>query len=99
MKYQELENKVLQWSKDKGILDKGTPYTQAVKTLEECEELLDACAVNNLEEMKDAYGDILVTIINGAHLSGFDLLNCLESAYKEISGRTGKMVDGTFVKD
>ena len=28
-----------------------------------------------------------------------NLIECLESAYNVISKRTGKMVDGTFVKD
>ena len=39
MNYQELEAKVLEWAKDKGILEKATPLAQANKTLEEVEEL------------------------------------------------------------
>ena len=27
-----------------------------------------------------------------------DFIDCVESAYKEIAGRKGKMIDGTFVK-
>jgi len=30
---------------------------------------------------------------------GLDFEKCLESAYNEIKGRTGKVVDGVFVKD
>ena len=115
MNYQELEAKVLEWAKDKGILEKATPLAQAEKTLEEVQELLEAisaqekvyyCFTNTkgkevvtAEEIKDALGDILVTIIIGAKLQGLQLEDCLESAYNVISKRTGKMVDGVFVKD
>ena len=32
-------------------------------------------------------------------MQGLKLVDCLESAYNVISKRTGKMVDGQFVKD
>ena len=115
MNYQELETKVIEWAKEKGILDKATPMAQANKTLEELVELHEALyyqsvgdekyinskdvEVNTKEEIIDALGDILVTIIIGAELQGLKLENCLESAYNVISKRTGKMVDGVFVKD
>ena len=115
MKYQELETRVLDWADDKGILEKATPYAQAKKTFEEVEELIEACEaqskgkvefvnskgklVNTQEELKDALGDILVTIIIGAELQGWNLEDCLESAYDVFSKRTGKMINGQFVKD
>ena len=114
-KYTELEPLVIQWAKDKNILDKATPLAQARKTEEEVHELLEACEaqsigshnytnskgklVNTQEELKDALGDILVTIIIGAELQGLKLTDCLESAYNIISKRTGKMVNGQFYKD
>lgn len=51
------------------------------------------------DEIKDSLGDILVTIIIQAEMNGLKLTNCLELAYDIISKRTGKMVNGTFVKD
>ena len=115
MNYQELEAKVLEWAGEKGILEKATPLAQANKTLEEVQELLEAVDAQEKEhyfftntkgkevitadEIKDALGDILVTIIIGAKLQGLQLEDCLESAYNVISKRTGKMVDGVFVKD
>ena len=115
MNYKELEPLVLSWAKEKGILDKATPLAQARKTREEVEELLEAVdaqeldlysftnskgkKVNTVEEIKDALGDILVTIIIGAELQGLKLEDCLKSAYNIISKRTGTMVDGQFVKD
>ena len=115
MQYKELEPLVIEWARQKGILDKATPLAQAEKTFEEVQELIEAVEVqeegleefenskgkkvNTKEEIKDALGDILVTIIIGAELQGLKLEDCLESAYNVISKRTGKMVNGQFVKD
>lgn len=99
MGYKDLEMLVLQWAQEKGILDKATPSAQAEKTKEEVIELQDAIVANNKEEIIDALGDILVTIIIQAELQGLSLEHCLESAYNVISKRTGKMVDGFFIKD
>jgi NTP pyrophosphatase (non-canonical NTP hydrolase) len=50
-------------------------------------------------EVKDGIGDMLVTIIILAKLSGLDGLDCLQTAYNVIKNRTGKMINGHFVKD
>lgn len=97
--YNELEALVITWAHQKGILDNGTPRAQAGKTVEEVQELIAAIDVNNKAEIEDALGDILVTIIIQAEMQGLELVKCLESAYNVISKRTGKMVDGQFVKD
>lgn len=113
--YENLEALVLKWAKEKEILSKATPLAQAYKTLEEVNELIEAVAYKGAEkykftnskgievftdhEIQDALGDILVTIIIGAEMQGLKLTDCLESAYNIISKRTGKMVDGQFVKD
>lgn len=115
MRYSELEPLVIEWAKEKGILEKATPLAQGKKTYEEVLELIEALEVQeegkrnfiNIkgklvrtdEEIKDAFGDILVTIIIGAKIQGLSLEDCLESAYNIISKRTGKMIDGQFVKD
>lgn len=99
MKYNELEPLIIQWAKDKGILEKGTPTAQVDKTLEEVMELSNAIFSNDREEIIDALGDILVTIIIQAEMQGLKLEDCLESAYNIISKRTGKMIDGQFLKD
>ena len=50
-------------------------------------------------EFVDAIGDMVVVLTNLAHLNGVTIEDCIDSAYKVISKRTGKMVNGTFVKD
>lgn len=94
-----MKNKVLQWASEKGILDKATKEAQMLKTVEEVGELANAIGKNNIDEIKDAIGDITVTLIIQAELCGLDFDECVESAYDVISKRTGKMVNGIFVKD
>jgi NTP pyrophosphatase (non-canonical NTP hydrolase) len=51
------------------------------------------------EEIKDGIGDTVVTLIGVCEMYGFTLEECLQQAYEVISKRSGKMVDGKFVKD
>lgn len=97
--YNELESLIINWAKEKGILEKGTPLSQCAKTIEEVEELETAIEQNDKPEIIDALGDILVTIIIQAKMQNVSLIDCLESAYNVISKRTGKMINGQFVKD
>jgi len=99
MQYKELEPLVIQWAKDKGILEKATTIAQSAKTMEECTELMLAIARHDDDEIIDALGDILVTIIIQAEMQGLKLEDCLESAYNVISKRTGVMKNGQFYKD
>jgi hypothetical protein len=50
-------------------------------------------------DLADGIGDCAVTLILAAEMAGLRFENCLHAAYDEIKGRTGKMVDGQFVKD
>jgi NTP pyrophosphatase (non-canonical NTP hydrolase) len=55
--------------------------------------------IEALEEAKDGIGDMLVTVILLAKMLNMDSVDCLQSAYNVIKKRTGKMVNGQFVKD
>jgi len=88
-----------QWGEEKGILPNPNPLAQWRKTLEEVEELKDAIKAEDREAAKDAIGDILVTLVMQTKAWNLTLTECMEQAYDEISKRTGKMVDGQFVKD
>jgi NTP pyrophosphatase (non-canonical NTP hydrolase) len=50
-------------------------------------------------EVKDGIGDMLVTIVLLAKMVDMDTVDSLNSAYGVIKKRTGKMVDGQFIKD
>ena len=99
MSFANVEMKVIQWGEARGIVQNSTPAAQAKKTLEELDELYAAIAKGDREEMKDAYGDILVTLIMGCACADLDLVECLNGAYEEIKDRKGFLnKDGIFVK-
>lgn len=97
--FSELEVCVQQWAEEKGIPEKATPLKQALKTLEEVTELLNAIVDDDQPEIEDAIGDILVTLIILAEMKEVTLEECLNGAYDIIRKRTGKMINGQFVKD
>jgi NTP pyrophosphatase (non-canonical NTP hydrolase) len=86
------------WANKRGIYDKGNSHTQYVKLMEEAGELAAALLNNDKLEIVDAIGDMVVVLTNLAKLEGFDIENCVDSAYNEIANRKGKMINGTFVK-
>ncbi len=87
------------WAATRGLYDEGNSHTQYVKLQEEAGELAKALLKNDKPEIIDAIGDIVVVLTNLAHLEGYDIEYCIDEAYKVIAARTGKMVNGTFVKD
>jgi len=94
-----LINRVIDWGLSRGIFDEGTMEKQVKKTQEEVGELVYAVGANDQMGVVDGIGDVLVTLILLAEMYGLTLEECLEHALGEIEGRTGNMVDGTFVKD
>ena len=87
------------WAATRGLYDEGNSHTQYVKLQEEAGELAKALLKNDKPEIIDAIGDIVVVLTNLAYLEGYDIEYCIDEAYKVIAARTGKMINGTFVKD
>ena len=92
-------DKIRDWAEYRGIYAKGDPKTQYIKLMEEAGELGRAILKQNREEQKDAIGDMVVVLTNLAELLDMPIEECVESAWDVISKRTGKMINGTFVKD
>lgn len=100
MSYADVEIKVVQWGEARGIVQNATAMSQAIKTLEETTELLAAISKKNLDETKDAIGDIVVTLIMVCAVLDLDLVQCLKGAYAEIKDRKGHLTkEGVFVKE
>jgi len=95
----EIFEKIRNWAQQRGIYDKGDAKTQYIKLLEETGELAKAILKNDEEEFIDAIGDCVVVLTNLAKLRGYDIEDCINSAYEEISNRKGKMINNTFVKE
>ena len=100
MSYSKYEMKVLQWGMDRGIVQHGKPIGQAIKTLEEVTELLDAINRGDMPEIKDAAGDVVVTLLMVCATLDIDLTECLAGAYEQIKDRRGYLTaSGVFVKE
>ena len=99
MTYEQLEQAVIQWANDKGLLDASNDKAQFMKVSEELGELASAILKQDQDAEFDAFGDVMVTLIILATQRGASLKGCLNEAYNVIKNRTGKLQGGTFIKD
>lgn len=115
MKFTELNQRVINWAENKGILEKGNPTAQYSKTLEEVFELGEAIFAQSndieyfknskgiecdtQEEITDGIADVLITILIQCKMQNLDPLKCLEIGLNVIEQRTGEMKNGIFVKN
>jgi NTP pyrophosphatase (non-canonical NTP hydrolase) len=98
----KLINNIRQWGIDKGITGpdgKGTVSGQIDKLREEYLEIVDAHLSKDFEGLLDGIGDCFVVLTLLAERAGSSIEECADLAYNVINKRTGKMVDGMFIKD
>lgn len=94
----DLNGKVLQWAKDRGIDKPENAPKQYMKVQEEMGEIAAAINKNDSEKLIDSFGDVQVTLIILAKQLGIDYNESLKTAYNVIANRTGKTINGVFVK-
>lgn len=99
MSFDELQKAIIQWAKDRNIISSKNIAKQFMKVSEELGELAEGINKDNQGQIKDSLGDILVTLIILSKDLDVDLLDCLRGAYDVIKDRTGKTVNGVFVKE
>jgi len=103
----KLQEKVKEWSKDRGITINGKSTTQTLKLISEFSEIFEAFKEEDdeksLELLKDAIGDVLVVLINltelikkeskeaGQDLGDVDLRWCM--AEKEVQDEDNALLD------
>ena len=90
---------IREWAETRGLYNEGDPKTQTLKLMEEAGEICRAVLKKDEPEIIDGIGDCVVVLTNLAHLCDTSIEECIEAAYDEIKGRSGKMVNGTFKKD
>jgi len=90
---------IREWADERGLYENGDAKTQALKLMEEVGEIARAVLKDDFDEAVDGIGDAVVVLTNLAELIGAPIEMCIDEAYDVISKRTGKMVNGTFVKD
>ena len=98
-KSQKMFNRIRTWAETRGLYKAGDPMVQYVKLQEEAGELAKALLKDDQPEVIDAIGDMVVVLTNLAHQRGVYIEECIQTAYEVINKRTGKMINGTFVKD
>ena len=99
MTFEELHEAIIQWAEDRNMISPKNATRQYMKVSEEYGELSAGINKNDKEKIKDSLGDSLVTLIILAQDLNFDLLDCLNSAYRVIQNRKGKTINGVFVKE
>lgn len=96
--FDELIENVRVWATDKQILVSDYSNFQMLKVMEEIGETAGAMARKNKEGIKDGIGDSFVTLIILAMQLDLTPQECLEAAWEEIKNRSGKTVNGVFIK-
>lgn len=91
--------KVRVWAENKGILNPDSRFKQVIKLTEEVGELCSALLKNDKEKTIDSVGDCLVVLTILSYQLGFSPQAALDHAYDQIKDRTGKTVDGVFIKN
>jgi NTP pyrophosphatase (non-canonical NTP hydrolase) len=95
----EWKERIRQWASDRNLIEGSTLRKQMDKLNEECSELYEGILGNDIDEIKDAIGDIQVVLTVMCCQLCVDIDECREIAWEEIKDRKGKMVDGVFVKE
>jgi NTP pyrophosphatase (non-canonical NTP hydrolase) len=100
MSYEAIEMEIVRWSEARKIIPNSTPAIQLLKAASEFGELSDATIKNDLGQIKDGVGDVMVCLINYCALQDINLVDCMESAFREIKDRKGTLLEnGVFVKE
>jgi phosphoribosyl-ATP pyrophosphohydrolase len=94
-----IKEKVLEWANERNLLHNENALKQYSKLQEESNELLIGMLNKDPYEIIDAIGDIQIVLIILANQLGFDIDECLESAYNEIKDRKGRTENGNFIKE
>lgn len=99
MTFEELHEAIIQWAENRNMISPKNTSRQYMKVSEELGEIAEGINKNNREQVEDSLGDILVTLIILSKDLDVDLLDCLRGAYDVIKDRTGKTINGVFVKE
>lgn len=97
--FENLQQLVLEWAEERGILANSPAAAQLLKTVAEVGELADAHNKMDKEAIVDGVGDVLVCLINYCAVQNINPVHCLAVAYDEIKDRKGFLnANGVFVK-
>lgn len=84
----DFELLIQDWAVERNIYAESNPIAQAEKTREVLNELIKGITNGDREDIKDAVGDMMVTLVNVNFYYKLGLMECSEHAYNEIRART-----------
>lgn len=109
--FEELKKLIEQWAKDKDLVHAENTDKQFMKFIEEVFEFKTeydiflhevrrqgSISKDSVRPLMIEMGDIFVTLIILCNQIGIEPTRCLDMAYEKIKDRTGKTIDGVFVK-
>ena len=67
--FEQFQTNVQQWSEAHGIYAHSTALAQALKAVSEVGELADATIKGDIDELRDAIGDVAVCLVNVAYMA------------------------------
>jgi NTP pyrophosphatase (non-canonical NTP hydrolase) len=94
-----IQEKVIEWAKEKQLIKLGNAPKQLIKLSEEVGELGSAFLKNDYAEIKDAIGDIMIVLTILCEQLSIDMNQCYEDAYNVIKDRKGRTENGIFIRD
>ena len=110
--FEQLQKLTLEWAKDKNLLHADNTDKQFMKFIEEVFEFKTdydilwhevrrqgSISREMVKSLMLEMGDIFVTLIILCNQIGIEPTRCLDMAYEKIKGRTGKTINGVFVKE
>ena len=110
--FEELQKIIEEWAKDKDLLHAENADKQFMKFIEEIFEFKTdydillyeverqgGISKESVRPLMIEMGDIFVTLIVLCNQIGIEPTRCLDMAYEKIKDRTGKTINGVFVKE
>ena len=95
------DRRIHRWFEDRGIIQHSTPQAQLTKLEEEFLELVEGIDKDEIDEIKDAIGDMAVVLSGIAIMYDLTLTECKEHAWNMIKDRRGFLdpTSGLFIKE
>ena len=96
----EIIKNIEKWAEEKNIHEAQNLQPQLLSMVEEVGEVAECIRKGRtIGELESEIGDVAITAIILALQAGTSIEECLSVAYEKIKNRTGKKINGTFVKD
>ncbi len=94
----KLFEEIREWGNIRGLKGNDDPQIQMYRLLEEVTELHKAITLNDLPEIVDAIGDIIIVLTQLSKTYNENAEDCLQQAFDVIRLRKGLNKNGSFVR-